>query len=994
MKLKRFAVMAAALFLSAGSLLAQEPVAGKATREDGLFRQGLALYEKGMFSEARTVFESLGKGSRQEGYVVLCALRAKAEDRDALLWDYAQTYPYSGLAPRIHYYNALNLFDEEKYAEAGEEFSMFPVTDLDKADRAEYYFKEAYCSFATGDYDGALYGFGKVEALPMNNFTAPARYATGYIWYERENFKEALDWFGQSVKDPRFEDISNYYIMECHFMEKDYKYVTANAEDVFAKVPEERRQHLARLISESYLVLGDAETAKKYYTVIRDNPDKERGDWFYAGSLLYQTGDYQGAVDNYSMMTERTDSIGQVANYQMAYADIQLKNKVAALEAFRDASMVSWDPAMQEDAFFNYAKLAFDLNNDSSIFDKYIDKYSDTAKGEQIYSYQALAALGNRDYASAIAAYDKIEELDEDMQRNYMKANYLRANQLIQNGTWRDAVPCLKAAAYYSGKYEGFNQLSRYWLAEASYRDEQYKDARNMYTELYNISALDGRSEGKLLPYNIAYCYFQEGEYEQAARWFGQYASDTRASAREDALVRKADCDFIRRDYKAAAEAYAAVATEYKNSEDAYAPYRSGLAYGLAENSARKIEVLSMVQDLPATAKFWPDAMYELGRTYLNTKKDAEAMACYKEIVSKSKDDSFVARALIDLGMVSRNASRYDEALGYYKQVVEKMPTSGYKDDALLAIESIYQAKQAPEEYLAYVEGLDESVRGNIDSENVLFTSAEQMYVAGNYDKALVVLQNYVQRYPQGRHMDDAEFYMAECLRNTGRKDQACDWYQKVIERGSGSFLEISALQYARLSYGMERYAQAYEGFKRLSEIAKMDANKHLANIGMMESAYGAKDNGTSVTCADLVLQDAASTADEKRLAQYIKAKSYLASSNRKGAMDILSDLAGETDTAEGAEAAFMLIQDSYDRGDFEDVQKRVFAFSDSGSSQTYWMAKSFLLLGDTYVEKEDYRQARATFESVRDGYTPFGDEDDVPEEVALRLERLGEMGK
>ena len=36
--------------------------------------------------------------------------------------------------------------------------------------------------------------------------------------------------------------------------------------------------------------------------------------------------------------------------------------------------------------------------------------------------------------------------------------------------------------------------------------------------------------------------------------------------------------------------------------------------------------------------------------------------------------------------------------------------------------------------------------------------------------------------------------------------------------------------------------------------------------------------------------------------------------------------------------------------------------------------------------------QAKATFESVRDGYTPSGDADDVQEGVRIRLEKLQNM--
>ena len=82
-------------------------------------------------------------------------------------------------------------------------------------------------------------------------------------------------------------------------------------------------------------------------------------------------------MDAFSLMGERRDSIGQVAGYQMGYSYIQIKNKVAAMEAFKEASALEYDAKIAEDAMFNWAKLAFDLNNDTSVFHDYLAKYPD-----------------------------------------------------------------------------------------------------------------------------------------------------------------------------------------------------------------------------------------------------------------------------------------------------------------------------------------------------------------------------------------------------------------------------------------------------------------------------------------------------------------------------------------------------------------------------------------------------------------------------------------
>ena len=84
-----------------------------------------------------------------------------------------------------------------------------------------------------------------------------------------------------------------------------------------------------------------------------------------------------------------------------------------------------------------------------------------------------------------------------------------------------------------------------------------------------------------------------------------------------------------------------------------------------------------------------------------------------------------------------------------------------------------------------------------------------------------------------------------------------------------------------------------------------------------------------------------------------------------------------------------MVIQDSYDRGAFEEVETKVYAFADAGSDQVYWLAKSFIVLGDSFAEREEFEQATATFESVRDGYEPSGPDDDVIDDVTMRLKKM-----
>ena len=966
--------------------------------EDRFYREILRMQERGMHSRSRIMLDNTSRQYRSsdpDGYALLSEVVMGTPSYQYKMEEFFIEHPYSMLIPQIRYHHALNLFDAQDYKSAGEILDSLSLRQLEKRQADEYLFKKACCELECGNADKALATFNILEKRPLSDYTAPAKYSIGYINYEKKNFEEALAWFEKSALDGRFTEMSNYYIMECRFMMKDYGYVTENGDEMYGSVPEDRKPHLARIISESWLVLGNPAEARRFYdlTAGATSTPKSRTDWFYSGSVLYAVSDYKGAIESFNKMGDRTDSLGQVASYHLGYSYVQARNKVAALEAFKDASKLSYDPVIEEDAYFNWAKLAFDINDDPSVFQNYMRKYSDRDKDDKIYSYMAVAALHERNYEGAVDAYGMIDELDDDMRSNYMKANYLRAHQLISAGSYRLAIKCLRIASYYSERNSRFNQLTRYWLAEAYYRNDQCGQALSLYMELYNQAALYNRPEYHMIPYNVAYCHFKDGDYTSAMRWFSRYLEGSSVVNKKDALERIGDCYFIAKDYKNASASYDRAFKDNLDVNDIYPYYQSAVSYGLAGNNDRKISLLVNVLDAEPTSQFYSEALYELGRAYVQKEDDENAFACFSKLVQTARDATYIAKAYIELGSLSRNQSQFNDALAYYKTVVETMPMSGYSEDALAAIESIYQTRNEPEEYLAYIETIGKGATKTEDEkENMIFNAAEQNYLLGNYQKALVNLQGYIDKYPEGRYMGQVDFYMADSYRHLGKYEQACDSYRKVINAGTGSFVELSMLHFSDLSYKLEKWTDAFGGYVSLHEVARFDNNKLLAVKGMMRSAYRGHLWEEALKYADEVLLDVRVDSDVRREADYVKAKAFMATSRRSEALEIMARLAMDMKDEYGAEAAYTLLLDSYDKGEFEAVEEKVYDFADAGSPQTYWLAKSFIVLGDSFADRDDLHQAKATFESVRDGYTPQGTDDDVMDNVMMRLEKLEEI--
>ena len=312
----------------------------------------------------------------------------------------------------------------------------------------------------------------------------------------------------------------------------------------------------------------------------------------------------------------------------------------------------------------------------------------------------------------------------------------------------------------------------------------------------------------------------------------------------------------------------------------------------------------------------------------------------------------------------------------------------------MLAIESIYRKMKRPDKFLEYVEANSlNAAKSDAEKEKMYFNTAEQMYLAGNYVEAISSLGKFMQSYPQSADMLKAEFYLAECYRSSGDKEKACDHYAKSMDAGSaGSFAEMSMLRYAQLSYELERYRDAYKGYSSLLATTKIDGNREEAREGMMRSAYRSKDYDSAISASDAVAANSAAGSALRREAEYVKAKSCLAMSRRDEAMKLFASLGANPSTPEGAEGRYMTIQNLYDTGDFDKVEAEVYGFSQTAGSQSYWLAKAYLVLGDSFVERGRYDQAKATFESIRDGYEPAGGFDVVVDNVNKRLSRLSDL--
>jgi len=75
-----------------------------------------------------------------------------------------------------------------------------------------------------------------------------------------------------------------------------------------------------------------------------------------------------------------------------------------------------------------------------------------------------------------------------------------------------------------------------------------------------------------------------------------------------------------------------------------------------------------------------------------------------------------------------------------------------------------------------------------------------------------------------------------------------------------------------------------------------------------------------------------------------------------------------------------------YDNKEYDKAQETAFDVINNRETQEYWVAKSFVLLADTYARKGNAFQAKSTLKSVIENYEK---DDDIVPSAKERLQKL-----
>jgi TolA-binding protein len=918
---------------------------------------------------------------------VRTAVELGVAEAEILMENFVEKYP-SSIYRNDMLFMLASFYTDNGMMERGERvFAEVDYKALDGRARERYDMRMGYIRFKEGDYARAKGHLSKVSK--MSDYYPHALYYTSYMNYVGGELESAKEGFRQLASNDAYRDLAPFYLLQIEYRKGNYNYVISEGEKLLNQTTSKTRDDLVRIISESYFVKGDYAQAARYITTY--SPDKMgRQENYILGYSLYRMARYSDAVAPLKAVCGYEDALTQNAAYHLGDCYLKLGNKSSAADAFAQATSTDegYDENIARDALLNYGRLKYELggglfNEATSVLQMYLERYPDSPRESEVKQLLIASYYNSEDYDAAYTAIKEYPNPDNEIKAALQRVALFRAVDAVKREDWATAERLL-AESEQLALQPKYNALTLYWQGEVAFAQGDMAKAREKY-EAYVHRAPKSEIEYQFAHYGIGYTYFAENNMKDAVEAFDEFVRDytKRDDYLFDAQNRLGDARFALREFAAARNSYKIVIGSTSDLRH-YARYQLAMLEGIDKKQTKKVELLKeIVQD--GVGDYVDDSWYELGRTHIAAERYSEGASTLQDFVDSDSSSPYYVSAMSDLALAYYNLGRKQEAISCYEKVVEYDAQSASALEAIRSLRDIYVKDDRIDEYFAYAERSGvQSDMSTAARDSLTFASAKNTYLAGDMGEARNKLTNYLRSFENGYNRTEALFYLSDCHVSLEDNASAMETMEALLAQGTNQYTERVLDVYARMTFNMDLYAKSASAYRSLYDVSHSKDKRAEASEGYVDATSLTKDNEAIKRMYADVESMADATPWAKRYATLVMADVMHAEGNANS-LELYKSLAEDPMTEEGAEAYYRVVEAAYIAGDYERAQQLVFDMGACGS--TYWQAHIFILLGDTFVMTNNTFQARATYQSIVDGYSPK--DDGVVAEAKERISKL-----
>lgn len=968
--------------------------------ENLIIRQALNLYEEGNYGSALELFDKYMKESDDHTdvtfedaayYSTVCAVELKLKDDLARVKSFVALYPSSAWIPSINFQMGNIYFQDKKYSEALEIYGLVSPSKLDNNDRNEYYYKKGYCQMKQSMFDAALASYKKVMGS-KSRYSKPANYYYAHLQYQKGNYREALATFEPLANDRKYNKYIPLYLAKIYYQLGEYNNAVETGLEYIKTAKRKEKGDLAGIIANSYYMLENYTIANEYYNIYesysRSNQDYE--EQYRIGYCKFVVSDYGGAISNFQEATKNGGIIEQNSWYYLGYCYLNTSQIKFAQSSFIKAYKLNTNKQIATDALFAYIKVTIEAGNDSyndpvAIIEEFIQNNPDSPEIGTAYDLLSQLYLTSKNYSAALKSIEKVSRPDYRLKQVYQQLSFAQGLDYFNRRSYSDAIVYFQKSLLYPID-EKLASEAYFWQGDSYYRQKDYYNASLKFDSFIKSKGSKKTSKYNEGVYNLAYCAFNQKQYKNAIKLFNKFNALGRNDQRlvNDTYLRLADCYLISKDYNNAIAWYNKVIQQNSSDSD-YALYQKAICYGSQGDFNKKISTLGTLVNKFNKSHYYDDALYEIASTNLILNDQRHAIAYFDKLVKERPKSGYAKKALVKMGFVYYSNNQYDQAIKSLRKVIDSYPASLEAKEALVTLQSVYMDMGQVDNYIEYTKSLDFVQVSTSEEDSLKFVTGENYYINNDCVNAVSSLEKYLSQFPNGGFTLTAYHYLSQCYKKMDNKELALKYFQKIIEYPENQYTVVALLYVARDMFLNEEYEKSLAYYERLGQLADNKLMLLEANDGVMKSAWNLKNYPIVKDYAHKLLMTEKVNEDQIIYAHYLLGIIAVNEKNNNVAEKELNIVSKLSKSEFGAEATYNLALINYRQNKLDKAEEIIYQLPEKFPSSDYWIAKSFILLADIYVGRDNIFQAEQTLSSVIENYKG----EDLKNVAQQKLERL-----
>ncbi|MHA8072674.1 tetratricopeptide repeat protein [Aquirufa ecclesiirivi] len=917
--------------------------------------------------------EQAGQRVLAEYYMTMCTLYMSQPEAEIVADRFVANYPEHPQAVKLMRGIGSFFYDNGDYKKAIKYLSKSSDTNL------EAKFKLAVSYYQLKDIREALPLFNEIKVEPEEEFAFAAAYYAGVINFGEKRFGEANTDFKKAEGSSRFrKDIPNWIAM-CYFHEGKFNELLNYAEPILKqKKAGYNLDELSLLVAEVQFKLGYFEKAAISYSLYKKlNPTKITSEIQYRfGYALYKTNKFNEASDELKALASKKDTLAQYAAFTLGLAQLKSGNLEATLQAFGQAKDLSFNAQIQEEAYFNFAKVLLDLGKASETIyaiqefnkkypnSKFTEESTELVADAFIHSNNIQAAL---DYLKGLANRNaKLNAAYQTLTYNlgvkaYNENKFDQALELFQTSSENPESADLKFQALF-GKGEALSQ------------QKKYEQAIQAYTPLLIGTPPVAKPNDFLqkVRMGLAYAYFNIKDFNKANVLFKAYVDRLKLSPdaknNPTILIRLADTYLVSKKYDDALTYYNQAIDLAKTEKD-YALYQKGVTLTYLNRDTEAKASFKQLRTSFPNSKYVDDAAFQENVISFNTNKYKEAIAGFTDLIETNSKSPYFTQALLKRAQSYANTNQHELSIVDYKRIIQEFPTDKTAKDALVGLQEELNEVGRPEDFGQLLGNFQKSSPDEAENVDLEYRAAKGIYLGEKYDKAIAPLKAFIEKYPNNENLVEATFLIADAAYRTNNKSEALVYYKKMVEQNVHPQINKAIQRSAEIELENKNYSASATLYHLYKSKYTGTKDQLVANNGLLNTFLEANMLDSAAYITDELIQLKEISEEEKaKLAEKMAATFETGGDviNQRNWLGITINL-DKNDI--GALAQLKLASLLYKESKFKESSDMILdkfrnVFSEASDAI---LGKAYILLADNFIALKNIPQARATLKSIVD---------------------------